>query len=889
MTSHEIRKKFLDFFKEKNHQIVPSAPLVLKNDPTLMFANSGMVQFKDYFLGNQTPPNPRIADTQKCLRVTGKHNDLEDVGHDTYHHTLFEMLGNWSFGDYFKEEAIAWSWELLTEVYKLPKDRLYATVFEGDSNENLPQDTESYKIWQKYLPTSQILFGNKKDNFWEMGAVGPCGSCSEIHIDLRDDSERAKKAGSEEVNKDNPQVVEIWNNVFMQYERLADKSLKPLTAQHVDTGMGFERLCMAIQGKKSNYDTDVFQPLIQFVGEKCQIKYGENQKTDIALRVIADHIRAISFTIADGQMPSNNGAGYVIKRILRRAVRYGYTYLGFKKPFLHSIVPVLASQFKDVFSELYAQKDFVENVILQEEISFLKTLENGIKRLDNLIVETSHYTDRKIKGKAVFELYDTFGFPTDLTALIAKENGMSIDENGFEAEMKIQKERAKQAAAQDLSDWVQLIPSDKVEFVGYDTLIATAKLVKYRQVSTKTQNFYQIVLDKTPFYAESGGQVGDIGVLTLQGEDFEVKIPIFDTKKENDLVIHLTQDKNFLKYAEKLQNVDVFASVNAQRRNNISANHSATHLLHSALREVLGNHIAQKGSLVNDEALRFDFSHFEKISDENLLKIENIVNERIRQNILLDEKRNMPIEEAKKLGATALFGEKYGEFVRVITFDADFSRELCGGTHVNATGKIGGLKIMSEGSSASGVRRVEAITGEQFVDYVQKQTQLLDEIKGFFNNPKDLKKAILDAQEEKQALRKKIEALEGEATQILKNNLLKNVKSQIIDNQNIQIISEIVKIPSADALKNLTFELRQQLSANAIIVLGAEIEQKPLISVTFTDDLLANKRYHAGNWVKELAKAIQGGGGGHPHYATAGGKNVNGLAEAIKNVENLLK
>ncbi len=888
MTSHEIRRQFLDFFRQKNHQIVPSAPLILKNDPTLMFANSGMVQFKDYFLGNQTAPSPRIADTQKCLRVTGKHNDLEDVGHDTYHHTLFEMLGNWSFGDYFKEEAIAWSWELLTEVYKLPKDRLYATVFEGDANENLAQDSEAYKIWLKYLPENQILFGNKKDNFWEMGAVGPCGPCSEIHIDLRDDHERTLKAGRDEVNRDNPQVVEIWNNVFMQFERLADKSLKPLSAQHVDTGMGFERLCMAIQGKKSNYDTDVFQPIIQFVAGKCQIKYGANEKTDIALRVVADHIRAISFTIADGQMPSNNGAGYVIKRILRRAVRYGYSYLGFKTPFLHSILPLLAEQFKDVFPELFAQKDFVENVILQEEISFLKTLENGIKRIDNLITTTKNNKKTEIQGNEVFELYDTFGFPLDLTALIAKENSLSIDEKGFEVEMKMQKDRARQASAQDLSDWVQIIPSDKVEFLGYDTLFATANLVKYRQVSTKNQIFYQIVLDKTPFYAESGGQVGDVGELTLQGTNFEVKIPIFDTKKENDLIIHLTQDKSWLEYTSKFQEMNVLAQVDAHRRGNISANHSATHLLHSALREVLGKHIAQKGSLVNDEGLRFDFSHFEKISPENLLKIENIANERIRQNIILDEQRNVPIKKAtEELGATALFGEKYGEFVRVITFDASFSRELCGGTHVSATGKIGGVKIVAEGSSASGVRRIEAITGEKLSEYITQQTNALDEIRQMFNNPKDLKKAISDTQEEKRQLLKKIEHLENEANQVLKNNLLQKIQNL----NNINFISQVIKISSAEALKNLVFELRNQVP-NLALVLGTEIDEKPFISVAFSDSLLEKKpenaKFHAGNWVKELAKHIQGGGGGQPHYALAGGKDVAGLTNAIAKAQELL-
>jgi len=739
MTSHEIRQQFLDFFKEKGHLIVPSAPLVLKNDPTLMFVNSGMAQFKDFFLGTKPATSPRIADTQKCLRVTGKHNDLEDVGHDTYHHTLFEMLGNWSFGDYFKKEAIAWSWELLTEVYKLPKDRLYATVFEGDAKENLPTDMEAFELWKQYLPESQILFGNKKDNFWEMGEVGPCGPCSEIHIDLRDEQEIAKVGGRELVNKDNPQVIEIWNNVFMQFERKADKSLIPLPAQHVDTGMGFERLCMAIQGKKSNYDTDIFQPLIQFVGKKAGVSYGNDKYTDIALRVIADHIRAVAFTIADGQLPSATGAGYVIRRILRRAVRYGYSYLGFKEPFFNEIVPILAAQFANVFPELKAQEKFVQNVILEEERSFLRTLDNGLKRLDNYFEQNP--STSIIEGKTVFELYDTFGFPQDLTALIAKEKGFEIDEESFKKELEIQKERSRKAQSQETSDWVILntrakvlsndipiILSNKVPhfiydnettFIGYDYTESVSNLLRYRKVKEKNKTLYHFVLDRTPFYAESGGQIGDTGTFEIHSVDIinhqneAFKVFISDTKKENDLIIHISEDKNAEKLIEALNNLNtsITAKINVQKRVLTKNNHTATHLLQAALRQVLGTHIAQKGSLVNDMLLRFDFSHFSKLSEEEIEKIEHIVNEKIRENIFLDERRNVPIQEAtEKLGATALFGEKYGEFVRVITFDEHFSRELCGGTHVKATGEIGFFKIISESSISAGVRRIEAVT-----------------------------------------------------------------------------------------------------------------------------------------------------------------------------------
>jgi alanyl-tRNA synthetase len=883
MTSHEIRQQFLDFFKEKGHLIVPSAPLVLKNDPTLMFTNSGMAQFKDFFLGNGTPPAVRIADTQKCLRVTGKHNDLEDVGHDTYHHTMFEMLGNWSFGDYFKKEAIQWSWELLTEVYKLPKDRLYATVFEGDSKENLEPDTKALELWKQYLPESQILFGNKKDNFWEMGETGPCGPCSEIHIDLRSESEIANVPGRDLVNQDNPLVVEIWNNVFMQFERMADKSLRLLPAQHVDTGMGFERLCMAIQGKTSNYDTDIFQPIIQFIAGKANVRYGQDNKIDIALRVIADHIRAVSFTIADGQIPSNNKAGYVIRRILRRAVRYGYSYLGFREPFLCTLVPLLAEQFKDVFPELYAQKDFVMNVIREEENAFLKTLSTGLELLDGLMTEAKSQGKKILAGADVFKLYDTFGFPDDLTALIAKENNLSVDIEGFKAEMQAQKDRARNAQAKETDDWVEVNPiSDKVEFVGYDQLECEAQIVKYRRVTQKDKTFYQIVLDKTPFYAESGGQVGDSGKLRIG--NYELRI--IDTKKENDLIIHLTEDD-----VQQLANSPTHqltnslrAFVDKSRRTLITSNHSATHLMHSALREVLGNHVAQKGQLVNEKALRFDFTHFAKITDEDLSKIENTVNQKIRESIALDERRNVPIKQAvEELKATALFGEKYGDFVRVITFDPAFSVELCGGTHVQNTAQIGLFKILSESSSSAGVRRIEAITSETAFSFINEQLTLVEELKELLKNPKDLKKAVLDLTEENKSLQKQIEVFENQQVQNLKNELA----SQVQNYNGVNFLATQVKVPSADALKQLAFDLKA-IVENLFAVLATEIDGKPQIAVMIADNLVKERGLHAGNIVKELAKEIQGGGGGQPFFATAGGKDVSGLGSVVEKAKRLV-
>lgn len=888
MTCHEIRQKFLEFFKQKGHLIVPSAPLVLKNDPTLMFMNSGMAQFKDFFLGTKPPIAPRIADTQKCLRVTGKHNDLEDVGHDTYHHTFFEMLGNWSFGDYFKEEAIAWSWELLTEVYKLPKERLYATVFEGDDKENLPKDTEAYEIWKKYLPEERILFGSKKDNFWEMGDVGPCGPCTEIHIDLRDESEIQKKPGRELINKDNPLVIEIWNNVFMQYERKADGSLIPLPAKHVDTGMGFERLCMAIQGKKSNYDTDIFQPLIDFVAQKAKIPYGSNPQSDVALRVIADHIRAVAFAIADGQLPASTGAGYVIRRILRRAVRYGYSYLGFQTPFFNEIVPLLADQFKDVFPELKAQESFVRNVILEEEKSFLRTLENGLHTLSQAIVQAEKQAKKVLDGKLVFELYDTYGFPADLTALIAKEKGFAIDEEGFKKELEIQRERSRKAQAQESSDWQILtdIPTE-IEFIGYDYTHAICKVLRYRKAKDKNKTLYHFVLDRTPFYAESGGQIGDTGTLQVSNNE-QLKIFIQDTQKENELIIHISEDKNcdqFVEFIENNPNTDIYACIDEARRSFIRKNHSATHLLHAALRQVLGPHVQQKGSLVSDKLLRFDFSHFSKMTSTEIEKVESLVNEKIRQNIPREEHRNVPIKVAtEQMGATALFGEKYGDFVRVITFDERFSRELCGGTHVSATGEIGFFKIISESSISAGVRRIEALTALEAEKWVRNEEKVLEQIKEVLKKPKDLLKAIQQLHEQRNLLEKKVEKYEQAQAQAEKQRILQESLQKKGD---INFITAQVQVANTDLLKQIAFELKNQVK-NLLAILVAEIQQKPHIAVMISENLVQEKKLDASQIVKELAKEIQGGGGGQKFFATAGGNNPNGIAKVLEKAQKML-
>ncbi|HEY0652007.1 MAG TPA: alanine--tRNA ligase [Chryseosolibacter sp.] len=871
MDSGLIRRTFLKFFEKKGHLIVPSAPLVLKNDPTLLFTNSGMVQFKDYFLGNATPKANRIADTQKCLRVSGKHNDLEEVGIDTYHHTMFEMLGNWSFGDYFKKDAIAWAWELLTKEYKLPTDRLYVTVFEGDKKENLPFDQDAYNFWKQWIAEDRILKGNKKDNFWEMGDQGPCGPCSEIHIDLRPEEEVKKLAGKELVNQGHPQVIEIWNNVFMEFNRKADGSLEKLPAQHVDTGMGFERLCVAIQGKTSNYDTDVFTPLLDFISDAAKIKYKAEEKTDIAMRVIADHVRAVSFAISDGQLPSNTGAGYVIRRILRRAVRYGFTFLNFKEPFIYKLVPVLANQFKDVFPELEAQKDYVGKVIFEEETSFLRTLDKGLKRIETIQAELK---DKTITGELAFELYDTFGFPFDLTSLIARERGFTVDEAGFKKEMEKQKTRSKADAAKETGDWILVGDDEKTEFIGYEHLESPVRIIKHRSIKQKNKELFQLVFDKTPFYAESGGQVGDTGFIEANGE----KIAIIDTKKENELIIHFTE-----KMPKNL--TATFHAVVAKGKRHLTMNnHSATHLLHAALRQVLGKHVEQKGSLVNDKILRFDFSHFAAMTPEEIQKVEDIVNSKIREDIHLDEKRNVPIEQAKGLGAMALFGEKYGDFVRVITFDPKFSVELCGGTHVKATGNIGLFKIISESSVAAGVRRIEAITSENAENFVRTELNLLHEVRTFLKNPKDLVTAVKSLSEEKHALEKKLEAINVERANLIKDQLASKAQAS----NGFTLIVEKVAVPNADALKNIAYALRNQFD-NLLLVLAADVDGKPQVAVMLGEKVLAGGKFHAGNMVKELAKEIEGGGGGQPFFATAGGKNLNGLNTVIEKAKQLIK
>jgi alanyl-tRNA synthetase len=872
MQSKEIRSKFIEFFKARSHRYVPSAPLVIKNDPTLMFTNSGMNQFKDLFLGNKKEEYNKAANSQKCLRVSGKHNDLEEVGIDTYHHTMFEMLGNWSFGDYFKQEAIQWAWELLTEVYKLPKEKLFVTVFEGDASEGLAFDQEAFDYWKQYIPEERILGGNKKDNFWEMGDVGPCGPCSEIHVDLRTDEEIANTPGKDLVNNDHPQVVEVWNLVFMQFDRKADGHLELLPLQHIDTGMGFERLAMALQNKKSTYDTDVFTPLIAHVSKLSGVSYGDNEKTDIAIRVIVDHIRAISFAIADGQLPSNNKAGYVIRRILRRAVRYGYTFLNFREPFLYALLPVLAEQFKGVFDELASQEEFVGKVIKEEEISFLRTLENGLKRLDQ--VKSNMANDMVIEGRVVFELYDTFGFPVDLTSLIARENGLSIDEKGFNAAMQEQKQRSKADAVQEKGDWIFVGEDETSEFVGYDDDSSKTRIIKYREIKEKKGSVYQLVLEKTPFYGESGGQVGDQGVLK---SDIET-IKVLDTQKENDLIVHYTN--KIPDHPEAL----FVASIAADRRQLIKNNHSATHLLHSALRQVLGEHVQQKGSLVSDKVLRFDFAHYSKIEEEQLQQIENIVNDQIRKNISLDEQRNVPIEDARKMGATALFGEKYGEFVRVITFDPTYSVELCGGTHVNATGQIGFLKIVAEGAVAAGVRRIEALTGPKALEYVNEQDLLLKQVKELLKNPADLTKAIASLLDDKQKLSKELEILHAKQSILIKEELIK----QVISINNMSTIIQKISVPNAEVLKKISFELRNEVE-NLFAVLAADVEGSPQISVVIADNLVKEKGLNAGNLIREFAKAIKGGGGGQPFFATAGGKDLSGLDQVIIDANVKLK
>jgi alanyl-tRNA synthetase len=869
MDSATIRRKFLDFFASKGHTIVPSAPLVLKNDPTLLFTNSGMVQFKDFFLGNATSKHSRIADTQKCLRVSGKHNDLEEVGIDTYHHTMFEMLGNWSFGDYFKKEAIEWAWELLTVEYKLPKERLYVTVFEGDKKENLSFDTEAYDCWKKYVSEDRILNGIKKDNFWEMGEMGPCGPCSEIHIDLRSEEEVKKTPGRDLVNNDHPQVVEIWNLVFMEFNRKADGTLEKLPAQHVDTGMGFERLCMAIQRKTSNYDTDVFSPLIEFIASAAQVPYKQDERTDIAMRVIADHVRAVSFAIADGQLPSNTGAGYVIRRILRRAVRYGFTFLNFKEPFICTLVPVLGHQLRDVFPELEKQREYVVKVIFEEESSFLRTLDKGLKRIENIQSEVRNNT---IGGEQAFELYDTFGFPLDLTSLIAREKGLSVDEQGFKVEMDKQKSRSKAAAAKETGDWVLIGNDQKTEFIGYEHYNADIRIIKYRRIKQKNKELIQLVFDRTPFYAESGGQVGDTGFIESANE----KIFIVDTKKENDLIVHIAE-----KLPENASSV-FHAELDKHKRELSMNNHSATHLLHAALRQVLGKHVEQKGSLVNEKLLRFDFSHFAAMTAEEISKVENLVNDKIRQNIRLDEQRNVPIEKAKSLGAMALFGEKYGDLVRVITFDPLFSVELCGGTHVPATGHIGLFKIISESSVAAGVRRIEAITAEGAERFIREELNMLDQVRTLLKNPKDVVASTRSLLEEKHTLEKKLEIFQQEQANQLKDELAK--KGSRINGYHL--IIERVSVSNAESLKSIAYGLRNQFD-DLLLILAADVGSKPQVTVMIGEKLAQTNKYHAGDLVKELAKEIDGGGGGQPFFATAGGKNLEGLNAVLEKARKL--
>lgn len=869
-TSADIRNAFLDFFKSKDHHIVPSAPIVIKNDPTLMFTNAGMNQFKDYFLGNKQAPFPRIADTQKCLRVSGKHNDLEEVGVDTYHHTMFEMLGNWSFGNYFKKEAIEWSWEFLTSVLQIPKDRLYVTVFEGDGKEALPADEEAAGEWKKWIAADRILPGNKKDNFWEMGDTGPCGPCTEIHVDSRPDEERKAVDGKTLVNADHPQVIEIWNNVFIQFNRLKDGSLQPLPAKHVDTGMGFERLVRVIQNKNSNYDTDVFSGTINKIKEITGVSYtGGDSKSDIAFRVLADHIRAISFTIADGQLPSNTGAGYVIRRILRRAVRYYYSYLNYQQPLLHQLLPVVALQFETVFPELKQQEHFVGKVIREEEEAFLRTLEKGLKRIEDIIASSG----KTISGKDAFELYDTYGFPFDLTRLIATERSLNVDEQEFTTEMQKQKDRSRAATAVDTEDWITVHEGNVNEFVGYDSLETQSRVLKYRKVKSKNKEAYQLVLDQTPFYAESGGQVGDTGQLIVNGSRYQVA----DTKKENDLIVHIIDQ-----LPADLSGT-ITAIVDGTKRASTAVHHSATHLLHAALRKVLGTHVAQKGSLVNADYLRFDFSHFSKMTDEEIAQVEAIVNEKIRQNIPVII-RQMPKDEAMKSGAMALFGEKYGDIVRVVTIDTGYSVELCGGTHVGATGELGFFKITSEGAVAAGVRRIEAISGLAAENYAQEQFKLIGSIRETLKHPKDIIKAISSLSDENASLKKQLEKFEQAQLTILRDQL--KLKMQTVNGNSF--IGEIVEVTNADALKKLAFELKSQLS-NPIIVLASNIEGKAGIVILFDEKVAAEKGLDASSIIKQkISPLIKGGGGGQKTLATAGGQDVSALQQVIETVKSMV-
>ena len=862
LTAKEIRESFKQFFASKEHQIVPSAPMVVKGDPTLMFTNAGMNQFKDIILGNVPRKYPRVADSQKCLRVSGKHNDLEEVGHDTYHHTMFEMLGNWSFGDYFKKEAINWAWEYLVEVLKLNPERLYATVFEGSPAEGLDRDNEAAGYWEQYLPKDHILNGNKHDNFWEMGDTGPCGPCSEIHIDLRSDEERAAVSGADMVNKDHPQVIEIWNLVFMQFNRKADGSLEPLPAKVIDTGMGFERLCMALQGKTSNYDTDVFQPIIKVIAEMAGTTYGTDKQQDIAMRVIADHIRTIAFAITDGQLPSNAKAGYVIRRILRRAVRYGYTFLDRKEAFMYKLLPVLIETMGDAYPELIAQKTLIEKVIKEEEESFLRTLETGIRLLDKKMEETKAAGKTVLNGVDAFTLYDTYGFPLDLTELILRENGMEADIEAFNKAMQKQKERARNAAAIETGDWITL-KEGECKFVGYDLFECEAEILRYRQIKQKNKVLYQIVLDQTPFYAEMGGQVGDTGWLIADDE----KIDVIDTKRENNLPVHLVTK------LPKDVTATFTAKINVKKRIQCECNHSATHLLHEALREVLGTHVEQKGSYVSPDSLRFDFSHFQKVTDEEIRKVEILVGEKIRANFPLEEHRNMPIAEAKALGAMALFGEKYGDEVRVVKYGS--SVELCGGTHIPATGMIGSLRVIGESSIAAGVRRIEAVTAEGAEQFVYAQQDLIRELRALMNHMPNLAQAMKKSIEENAEMKKQIEDYIREKSMRLKEEIV----AKASESNGIKVMQFVGKA-NADAMKNVAFQIKAETTDSFVFVAGIIDDNKCTLMLMLSDDLV-KEGLHAGKIVKEAAKHIQGGGGGQPHFATAGGKNMEGLSIAV--------
>lgn len=871
MTANEIREAYKRFFEEHGHLIVPSAPMVIKDDPTLMFTNAGMNQFKDIILGHAEPKSRRVADSQKCLRVSGKHNDLEEVGHDTYHHTMFEMLGNWSFGDYFKEEAITMAYKFLVEVLGLNPADLYVSVFEGSPEEGLGRDDEAARIWARYFPEDHIINGNKKDNFWEMGDTGPCGPCSEIHVDGRSAEEKAKVHGSQLVNQDDPNVIEIWNLVFMQYNRKADGSLEQLPAKVIDTGMGFERLVRVLQGKTSNYDTDVFQPIIKKIAEISGRAYGQHEEVDVAMRVVADHLRTIAFSIADGQLPSNAKAGYVIRRILRRAVRYAYTFLEQREAFIYKLIPTLVAEMGAAYPELAAQQDLITKVTREEEESFLRTLATGIHLLDGVIAETKQAGKTVVEGSKAFTLFDTYGFPLDLTQLICTEQGMTVDEAGFNTCMQQQKERARNAAAVETGDWVTLHEGE-TQFVGWDYTEHTCRILKYRQVQKNKQQYYEIVLDTTPFYAEMGGQVGDCGVL-INGEE---TLDILDTKRENNLPIHIA------KQLPKEPAAEFMACVDVDKRHATEANHTATHLIDQALREVLGSHVEQKGSLVNAEGLRFDFSHFQKVTAEELRQVERLINQRIREDIPFQDHRDLPIEEAKEMGAIALFGEKYGDRVRVVQFGD--SIEFCGGTHVQSTGKIGLFRIVSESSVAAGVRRIEAITGEAAEESVYVQQDLIESLRGFFNNAKDVQAAVRKSLEENVELRKQVEAAVKERMLQLKEQLIAKAEER----DGVKVIARVVaqEVP-ADVVKDLAFQIAGQLNENTLVVLGTKYEDKPLLTVMMSKDVVAARSLHAGNLVKEAARLIQGGGGGAPHFATAGGKNTAGLDQAVQKVLEL--